>query len=226
MQNLKRTQAIIIKRTNYSEADRILQLITPEGLVSAIAKGARKQKSKLAAGIELFSLSDVVLAGSKTKSGLMRLQSVRLIEPFSGILAHYERLELAALIVRQIRRHIQDIDDQVWFEVAHQCLLALNDPQVSLVLIQAWFNLQLSALTGQAINLSIDSQGKPLSPDCRYNYDGLNNVFVHTPGGQITSDHLKALRLLSRVKLTKLTKVTGLDEVLPPVLTISANFIH
>ena len=43
-----KTLAYVIRRTNYGEADRIINLITPEGKISAIAKGVRKEKSKLA----------------------------------------------------------------------------------------------------------------------------------------------------------------------------------
>lgn len=49
-----RTQAIILRRTNYGESDRILGLITPHGKLSVLARGARKEKSRLAGGIELF----------------------------------------------------------------------------------------------------------------------------------------------------------------------------
>ena len=39
-----RTLGYVLKRTNYGEADRILNLITPQGKISAIAKGVRKEK--------------------------------------------------------------------------------------------------------------------------------------------------------------------------------------
>ena len=59
MQTL-RTEAIILRRTNYGEADRILNMLTPQhGKVSAIAKGVRKAKSKLAGGLELFAVGYV-----------------------------------------------------------------------------------------------------------------------------------------------------------------------
>ena len=49
-----RTEAIILRRTNYGEADRVISLITPDrGKISGIAKGVRKPKSKLAGGLEL-----------------------------------------------------------------------------------------------------------------------------------------------------------------------------
>ena len=43
-----KTLGIVLRRTNYGEADRILNLITPVGKVAAMAKGVRKEKSKLA----------------------------------------------------------------------------------------------------------------------------------------------------------------------------------
>ncbi len=221
---LRRTLAIVTRRTNYGEADRILQLIMPDGQISAIAKGARKQKSKLASGIELFSLSDVVLA--ETKSNLMRLQSVRLIEPFADIVSDYERLELASRLIRQINRQAQGIGDSIWFELARESLGALNQPKFNLQLVEAWFNLHLSVATGQAINLTIDNHGQPLAADATYTYDQLNNVFIKRPAGEITGEHLKLLRLLTRVKLTKLANLTGIDNYLPTVLAISRNFVE
>ena len=54
------TRSIILTRINYAEADRIITFLTPSnGKVRAIAKGVRKAKSKLAGGIELFSISDI-----------------------------------------------------------------------------------------------------------------------------------------------------------------------
>ena len=57
----ERTQAIVLRRTNFGEADRILTLLTPLGQRGAMARGVRREKSKLAGGIELFGVSDVVL---------------------------------------------------------------------------------------------------------------------------------------------------------------------
>ena len=61
MAESERLRAIVLRRTNYGEADRILQLLTPKGKRSVMAKGARRERSKLAGGIELFALCDVVL---------------------------------------------------------------------------------------------------------------------------------------------------------------------
>lgn len=57
--------AIVLKRINYGEADRILTLFTrANGKISAIAKGVRKITSRKAPHIELFSHAKLYFAVS------------------------------------------------------------------------------------------------------------------------------------------------------------------
>lgn len=52
--NIK-TNGIILRKTDYSEADRIFSILTKEfGKISAIAKGVRKVKSRLGGHLEFF----------------------------------------------------------------------------------------------------------------------------------------------------------------------------
>jgi len=47
------TDAIVLSRFDYGEADRILTLITPGGgKIKAIAKGVRRQKSRIGGSLE------------------------------------------------------------------------------------------------------------------------------------------------------------------------------
>ena len=62
-----RTHALVLRRTNYGESDRILNLITPLGKFSVVAKSVRKEKSRLAGAVELFTLSDVVIHEGRGK---------------------------------------------------------------------------------------------------------------------------------------------------------------
>ncbi len=60
------TEAIVLKRINYGETDRILTLFTKDlGKISAIAKGVRKQGSRLAGHLEPGSIVQVELAQGK-----------------------------------------------------------------------------------------------------------------------------------------------------------------
>src|SRR5260370_40182928 len=56
-------EAIILKRTDYGEADRILTLLTPtKGKMHAIAKGTRRPVSKKAGHLELLNRSQLQMA--------------------------------------------------------------------------------------------------------------------------------------------------------------------
>ena len=48
------TKAIVLRRTNYGEADRIVTFLTPVGKIRAMVKGVRGSKGKWAGGIGLF----------------------------------------------------------------------------------------------------------------------------------------------------------------------------
>lgn len=57
------TEAIVLRRTNFGEADRILTLFTPSyGKVRAIAKGVRRTTSRLAGHLEPFARTQLLLA--------------------------------------------------------------------------------------------------------------------------------------------------------------------
>lgn len=62
-QRLYRVQAVVLKRMDYGEADRILTLYTQQqGKVRAIAKGSRRTTSRSGGHLELFALVDLQLA--------------------------------------------------------------------------------------------------------------------------------------------------------------------
>lgn len=61
------TEAIILRRTDSGEADRVLMLMTPEmGKLRVIAKGARKITSRKAGHIDLFMRTQLLLAQGRT----------------------------------------------------------------------------------------------------------------------------------------------------------------
>jgi DNA repair protein RecO (recombination protein O) len=60
---LYRTQAVILKRMDLGEADRIVTFFTRDmGKVRAVAKGVRRTTSRSAGHLEPFTLSDVLFA--------------------------------------------------------------------------------------------------------------------------------------------------------------------
>src|SRR5262245_28381592 len=89
------TQAIVLRRTDYGEADRVVTLLTPEvGKLRVLAKGARKITSRKAGHIELFTRTQLLLAKGRSFDLITQAE---LIEPHRalredvsrGAMAHY-----------------------------------------------------------------------------------------------------------------------------------------
>lgn len=222
MANVIRTQAIILRRTDYGEADRILQLLTPDhGKLSLIAKGVRKEKSKLAGGIELFAVSDVGFITGKSDIGT--LTGARLDKYFSHIVEDYDRTQLAYEAIKQISRAAESVTEAAFFELLRQLFAALDDHDVPLQLVETWFWLQLNILLGLGLNLTTDSSGMKLVEDSNYEFDEADMTFIYRPEGRFTTDHIKLLRLLSARPPQVAAQVRGVDQLTPEVAWLARN---
>lgn len=191
-----RTEAIILRRTNYGEADRILNLLTPEhGKVSAIAKGVRRPKSKLAGGLELFAVCDVTVLQGKTDMGV--ITSARIKRFYGEILQDYDRTQLAYEIIKQINKATETVTDAVFYRLLKSCLQYLGHSQIDWKLVELWFRLQMQQLLGQGVNLATDAGGDKLRPDANYGYNSQEGAFFANDAGRYGADHIKFLRLLA-----------------------------
>src|SRR3990167_7023064 len=126
-----KTKAIVLRRTNYGESDRILQLLTADGhKVSTIAKGVRKEKSKLAGAIELFCESEVTIHQGKSEMGV--LTSARVSEVMGDIVKDYERLQFGYEILKKIGRLSEHTHEPLLYDVVLIGLQSLNDLKIDL----------------------------------------------------------------------------------------------
>lgn len=207
------TRAIVLRRTNYGEADRILQLLTPEGRRSVMAKGVRREKSKLAGGIELFAISDVVLGEGKGDLGI--LTSARLVHFYRHIMEDYDRLQFGYLAIKLVARASETVDEPEWYDLLSEVLMGLDVLTIPLDLTQTWFYLHYAALLGHELNLDLDVNGNKLSAELQYRYDVGEQGLVERPGGEITSEHIKLLRLISTKSLKILAQIGGIETILP-----------
>ena len=217
--SVERTRAIVLRRTNYGEADRILRLITPHGQRSVMAKGARREKSKLAGGIELFAISDVVIQQGRGDLGI--LSSVRLIKFYSHILEDYDRLQFAYEAINLVVKASDTVDEPEWYGVLSEVYMALDVLTIPLQLIQAWFYLHYAELTGYELNLRADVGGQSLSSDKTYMYDINERALRPAEQGDITADHIKVLRIIATRPIQTVVQVGGITALLPDIWLIA-----
>ena len=83
-----RTEAIVMRRKDIGEADRILTLLTPgRGKLRAIAKGIRKPRSRKAGHLELFTRSKLLLASGRDLDIITQAEVVDAYRPVRATLA-------------------------------------------------------------------------------------------------------------------------------------------
>ncbi len=214
-----RTRAIVLRRTNFGEADRILQLLTPEGRRSVMAKGVRREKSKLAGGIELFAVSDVVLGEGKGDLGI--LTSAQLVQFYRHIMEDYDRMQFGYRAIKLVSRASETVDEPEWFDLLAEVLAALDAVTIPQELIETWFLLRYSALLGRELNLELDIDGVALSAESNYRYDSGEEGLRPLQSGEVTSDHIKLLRLISTRSLKVLVQIGGISSILPECLRVA-----
>lgn len=215
MPNDLRTRAIVLRRTNYGETDRILNLLTPEGKISVLAKGVRKEKSKLAGSVELFTISDIVIHQHRS-GGLSILTSARMLRFFSNIISDLSIIELASECLRRVEKTSESADSPDYFDITEQTLSALHrslDPR----LVRAWFTLNLAQTAGESINLATDIDGARLQPDLTYLWDyGENSLRPH-PQGAISAPEIKLARLMLSARLDTISRIDHVSELVQPL---------
>ncbi|HSE29843.1 MAG TPA: DNA repair protein RecO [Candidatus Saccharimonadales bacterium] len=215
-----RTEAIILRRTNYGEADRILSIITPDrGKISVIAKGARRPKSKLAGGLELFAVCDINTIEGR---GDLAVVTGAQIKQFYGakILQDYDRMQFAYEILKQINKASETVTSPEFYQLLKSSLASLEDLRISHGLVEVWFKLNLGHLLGEGVNLETDSDGELLSSDQKYDYDQSTVTFFKNSNGRFTGDHIKFLRLAQQYSPPTLHRISGVAQILKDVSLI------
>jgi DNA repair protein RecO (recombination protein O) len=214
MRNDTKTLAYVLRRTNYGEADRILNLITPNGKISAIAKAARKEKSKLAGGIEMFSLIELNIHQGRGEIGVVT--SARMLKYYDKLLADYTRMELASFILKKINQAAESSDSEELFKITDQSLAGLNKG-MDLKLVENWFLINLLKTMGEEINLYRDLNGDKLDANSRYDWYGIEQAFIKNEHGGFSANEIKLLRLMSTADLAVVSRIKDIEAMLPTI---------
>jgi DNA repair protein RecO (recombination protein O) len=90
-------RALVLRKTKLGETDLILTLLAADGRqVRAVAKGARKSRSRLGARVEPFSILDLLL---HTGRNLEIVAEAETVETHDALRADYDRTMAASVVV-------------------------------------------------------------------------------------------------------------------------------
>lgn len=123
-----RTCAIVLDKTKLKETDLILTLLARDGReVRAVAKGARKPGSRLAARCELFCTVDLLLAKGRS---LDVVSQAELLEAPLGAAPTYESMQRASVVAEVASLCcFEDALDPFVFNISSKALRVLGGLQ-------------------------------------------------------------------------------------------------
>lgn len=203
--------AIVLRRTNYGEADRIVTFLTPVGKIKAMVKGVRRSKSKLAGGIELFSESTITFL--QTRGDLQRIVSTRLETHWDGIVGDLQRMMFGYEAMKLIDTVVEDEAERGYYELLKSTLSTLADHKVPRSALELWFYIRLLKLQGIEPNLKTDAAGVRLSAEQAYTFSTDDMCFAAAPNGSFRADHIKLLRLLLSHPAVSLKQIQAADQL-------------
>ncbi|WAW14175.1 DNA repair protein RecO [Peptostreptococcus equinus] len=97
------TQGVVLRTMKYKENDIILTLLTRQyGKVTAIARGAQRQKSKFLAGSQLFSYNTYTLKKQKDMFVVYQCENIK---SFYNISSDFEAFSYATFIVKLVENN-------------------------------------------------------------------------------------------------------------------------
>jgi recombinational DNA repair protein (RecF pathway) len=183
----------------------------------------------LAGGIELFSTSNITYMEGKGELGT--LISSRLLKYYGTIVKDIDRVQLGYELIKLLNKATEDQPGAEYYELLEHAYAALDDNNIDLGLIRAWFSAQLLRMAGHTPNLRTDTAGDKLSAGARYNFDSENMVCIEHKQGRFDANHIKTMRLLfdghapkSLMQVTDLQ--TMLNDISPLIKTMLTTHIR
>ncbi|GAB4446499.1 MAG: DNA repair protein RecO [Chloroflexi bacterium OHK40] len=140
-----RTEALILRRSDFGEADRLVLIATPGGKQRVVAKGARKTTSKLAGHIELFTRASLLLAVGRNLDIITQSQ---IVASYPTLRRELPRLSSAYYAAELYDRFTEEGDEsRPIFELLEATYAAL-DRTINPDLVLRAYELRLLHLTG------------------------------------------------------------------------------
>ncbi len=227
---LYKTEAIVLRSMDLGEADRVLTVLTPRhGKLRVIAKGIRRQRSRIGGALEPFSDVQLVLAVGRTFDVVTQSS---LEDPHLGLRDDLGSTAAAWYLVELADRFCEgSADSHAAFVLLAQALSALdaNPAEVSRAVVARWYELALLEAMGFRPEL-----GRCLVCGAAIEPEG--NGFAAVAGGvvgheclwgeiqarPISADALKVLRHLQRSALTEVLRL----QLAPGVASETERHLH
>ena len=143
--------ALVLRRSEYRDYDRMLTLLTAEnGIIEAVARGCRRPKSELINAAEPFVCGQYQLYYSHDRYSVTQC---RVTEGFYGLRNDLDRLTLGAGWLKMLETMaVREEPQPELFALALDALSYLTYSNLELKLLNAMFQMKLMYLSGFALS--------------------------------------------------------------------------
>ena len=161
-------KAFVVHSKPYKETSLIVTFLTErKGKVNAVAKGAKRKKSKFSGNLEPFQLLSIDYGG---RSNLKTLFLAESIEPYKDFVES-ENL-FSAFYVNELINFLLPYSDESTelFKIYRDCIQNLK-AEKNIEIVLRIFELKVLSELGYEINLESEfSNGDPISEEKKYSY--------------------------------------------------------
>jgi DNA repair protein RecO (recombination protein O) len=143
------TDAIVLRSYNLAESDRIVLCLTRSaGLVRAVAKGARKMKSRFGAALEPFTVIKLTFYERENRE-LVTMSSADILQSHFALNTQLETAEVLAYMGELVSEFAPPHEaDERLYRMLTACVAALNgEPEIGRA-ITRYFEIWLLRLAG------------------------------------------------------------------------------
>jgi DNA repair protein RecO (recombination protein O) len=146
---LVNTDAIVLRTYNLAEADRIAVCLTRSaGLVRAVAKGARRMKSRFGAALEPFTLIRLAFYERENRE-LVSISSAEIVKSHFNLAAQLEASEVLAYMGELVGDFAPPHEaNEKLFRMVAACVEALETSAAPARLVMRYFEVWLLRLAG------------------------------------------------------------------------------
>lgn len=169
-------EAVVVRASDFGEADRLVTLLTPfNGLVRAVARGARKPKSRIGGNVDLLRH---IRASLNEGRSLHHVSQVQSLSSLRGLHSGLEKMSTGLYMAELADRFsVEGGSNPALFNQLVRMLQVL-DSEALHPLMSRWFEVQLLRINGflPAISECVDC-GSALAPE--------DHVFSPARGGLV-----------------------------------------
>jgi len=205
------TSALVIRRADYSDYDRMVTLFTPElGRIDAIARGCRRPKSPLLNACEPFTSGTFQLY---QKGERFSMEQCQISESFYELRTDYDRLQHGVYWLKLLDASVMaDVPMPDLFLITLRALAHLNYSGLQPELLTMAFEMHLMAQLGYAPRVDACQKcGRPIDGDARFDAQRGGCVCLHCPSPAPFISH-GARRVMLKLPRTRYDQVKLLED--------------